>query len=86
MSTISYCTLNGQPIPTDYGYTDEDYAYMASLEEERFFFNQLMDYKKSITEAYRVQGEAVCEGCIWSDLYKDHYGVRPHYCPCKESD
>ena len=86
--TIAYCTLNGQPIPKDYGYTEEDYAYERYLEEEQFFFNQLKDYEKSIAKAYREQGEIVCKTCIWSDLYKDWCGCRPHGipCPCKRAD
>ena len=71
MSCSANCTLNGQPIPFTYGYTEED-----------FYIAQLRDYEQEIRARYAEEGSKACDTCIWSDLYKDVHGCRPHYCPC----
>ena len=81
MSCSAYCTLNGQPIPDGYGYEVED--KIPPEYEDEFYFAQLHDYEREIRSRFAVEGEKACEFCIYSDLYKDVYGCRPHFCPCK---
>ena len=73
---IENCTLNGLPIPEDFGISEKEKQFR---KEEL----ALAEYGRTKKQERAIVGKQACVGCLFSDWHKDLYGFRHCWCKCE---